>query len=163
MKRISKSGWIVEYDKRPAPAVRRPSGRRLLGHRALQKVKSRPSCHRQLLTANCKLFWCRGRDSNSHVFRRQILSLVRLPISPPRLFRPNNRCQRTLAAYHLQRRDFKNVVPLTHRPGLTPYLCRYFRSYSSHDMFMSEAGSRPACGSARRALRSAARNSLYPP
>src|SRR5688572_3609001 len=28
--------------------------------------------------------WCRGRDSNSHVFRRQILSLVRLPISPPR-------------------------------------------------------------------------------
>ena len=30
------------------------------------------------------LSWCRGRDSNSHVFRRQILSLVRLPISPPR-------------------------------------------------------------------------------
>src|SRR5574341_2020085 len=28
-------------------------------------------------------YWCEGRDSNPHAFRRQILSLVRLPIPPP--------------------------------------------------------------------------------
>src|SRR5688500_3632420 len=27
--------------------------------------------------------WCEGRDSNPHALRRQILSLVRLPIPPP--------------------------------------------------------------------------------
>src|ERR1043166_593511 len=29
------------------------------------------------------VFWCEGRDSNPHALRRQILSLVRLPIPPP--------------------------------------------------------------------------------
>ena len=29
-------------------------------------------------------FLCRGRESNSHAFRRAILSRVRLPIPPPR-------------------------------------------------------------------------------
>src|SRR5688500_14725674 len=30
-----------------------------------------------------KVSWCEGRDSNPHALRRQILSLVRLPIPPP--------------------------------------------------------------------------------
>src|SRR5262245_12444865 len=29
------------------------------------------------------VLWCEGRDSNPHALRRQILSLVRLPIPPP--------------------------------------------------------------------------------
>ena len=29
-------------------------------------------------------FWCRGWDLNPHALRRQLLKLVRLPISPPR-------------------------------------------------------------------------------
>src|SRR5678816_1941291 len=31
------------------------------------------------------VLWCEGRDSNPHALRRQILSLVRLPIPPPSL------------------------------------------------------------------------------
>ena len=30
-----------------------------------------------------RLFWCPGPDSNRHTFRWEILSLLRLPISPP--------------------------------------------------------------------------------
>jgi hypothetical protein len=32
-----------------------------------------------------ELIECRGTDSNRYLFRDQILSLARLPISPPRL------------------------------------------------------------------------------
>src|SRR5678810_803817 len=37
--------------------------------------------------------WCEGRDSNPHALRRQILSLVRLPIPPP-----SQKNQRIIAA-----------------------------------------------------------------
>ena len=42
------------------------------------------------------LLWCWGEDSNLHAFRRQILSLVRLPISPPQ-----RACMRAFKAYYV--------------------------------------------------------------
>src|SRR5574341_96437 len=43
----------------------------------------RSSVPRLSTFAICIRYWCEGRDSNPHAFRRQILSLVRLPIPPP--------------------------------------------------------------------------------
>lgn len=35
------------------------------------------------MQSNAFLIWCPGRESNPHVLRRQILSLVRIPVPPP--------------------------------------------------------------------------------
>ena len=52
-------------------------------------------------TAGKQLFWCSGRESNPQTFRREILSLLSLPISPPeQCCYYNAFCQKTTYLSH---------------------------------------------------------------
>ena len=57
---------------------------RMRNPRLLRTVYMRRKCKDQLMLRHARedLFWCERGDSNPHALRRQILSLVRLPIPP---------------------------------------------------------------------------------
>ena len=63
----------------PAPAPRR---RRMMRRLQRRQVRTAGVCRSE--DARRAMDWCLGSDSNRHPFRDQILSLARLPITPPR-------------------------------------------------------------------------------
>ena len=59
----------------------------------------------------CLQNWCPGSDSNRHIFLRQNLNLVRLPISPPGLAYHNN-TQRLLCQLIWRKTEESNPIPV---------------------------------------------------
>ncbi len=82
--------------------------------------------------------WCEGRDSNPHALRRQILSLVRLPIPPPSP--KNQRIITTVAVGHYE--NFPVASLLLPAPLRVPVEAIYRFARSADDL--ADEGSDPA-------------------